>query len=309
MAINKEFWAGIFVLTGILGGVGLYATLVVDTAVSTTSEFRLDAKDVTGIEVGTPVVMAGYNLGKVKKIDVIYEPSLTFDVTLSLKSEVKIPNDVVVQMGTRLAGGGLINFIPPESINGYLEPGSTLDLQPSTDIQSLLDSADSILKDLAIITQRGREFVEDPEQGLELRLKEVDGILIEINALLDQLTGLAKSSRYLLNTSTPALNQTLANTETLTEDSVLLLNQMDSSLQSFDTQMIALGELMESYDPDDNRDMNEIFESLGAASKSLDRLMSSMEKGPLRTLRKGVESVEDVQSTAESSTDTHDESD
>lgn len=306
MAINKEFWAGTFVLTGILGGIGLYATLVVDTAVTTFSEFRLDAKDVTGIEVGTPVVMAGYNLGKVKEINVIYEPTLAFDVRLSLKPEVKIPNDVVVQMGTRLAGGGLINFVPPESINGYLEPGATLELQPSTDIQSLLDSADSILRDLAIITQRGREFVEDPEQGLELRLKEVDGILIEVNALLDQLTGLAKSSRYLLNTSTPALNQTLANTETLTQDSVALLNQMDSSLKAFDIQMIALGELMDSYDPNSNREMDEIFESLGAASQSLDRLMSSMEEGPLRTLRKGVESPKEHQSMTESSADTTD---
>jgi ABC-type transporter Mla subunit MlaD len=309
MAINKEFWAGMFVLTGILGGIGLYATLVVDTAVSTFSEFRLDAKDVTGIEVGTPVVMAGYNLGKVKEITVIYEPSLTFDVTLSLKPEVKIPSDVVVQMGTRLAGGGLINFVPPESITGYLEPGSTLELQPSTDIQSLLDSADSILSDLAIITQRGREFVEDPEQGLELRLKEVDGILIEVNALLDELTGLAKSSRYLLNTSTPALNQTLANTETLTQDSVVLLSQMDASLKSFDTQMVALGELMESYDPQSNRDMDEIFESLGAASQSLDRLMSSMETGPLRTLRKGVDASTTVQEITKPSNNPNDESD
>lgn len=309
MAINKEFWAGMFVLTGILGGIGLYATLVVDTAVATFSEFRLDAKNVTGIEVGTPVVMAGYNLGKVKEITVIYEPSLAFDVRLSLKPEVKIPRDVVVQMGTRLAGGGLINFVPPESITGYLEPGSTLELQPSTDIQSLLDSADSILSDLAIITQRGREFVEDPEQGLELRLKEVDGILVEVNALLDELTGLAKSSRYLLNTSTPALNQTLANTEMLTQDSVVLLSQMDAALKSFDTQMVALGKLMESYDPDSNRDMDEIFESLGAASQSLDRLMSSMETGPLRTLRKGVDSSEAIKKTLEPSSNPNDESD
>ena len=236
MAINKEFWAGVFVLTGVLGGVGLYATLVVDTAVTTFNEYTLDADNVSGIEVGTPVVMAGYNLGKVSEINVHYEPTLAFDVRLSLKQEVKIPNDVTVQLGTRLAGGGLINLIPPDTISGYLEPGAQMVLQPSTDIQSLLDSADSILKDLAIITERGREFVEDPEQGLELRLKKVDGILLEVNTLLNELTGVAKGTRYLLNKTTPTLNQTLQNTETLTNDSVLLLSQMDASLKTFDTK-------------------------------------------------------------------------
>jgi hypothetical protein len=84
---------------------------------------------------------------------------------------------------------------------------------------------------------------------------------------------------------------------------------MDASLKSFDTQMVALGELMESYDPQSNRDMDEIFESLGAASQSLDRLMSSMETGPLRTLRKGVDASTTVQEITKPSNNPNDESD
>ena len=287
--MNKEFWAGIFVLIGLGVGVGVYTTIVVDTASTEYHTYTLDASNVSGIEVGTPIMMAGYNVGKVTAIDVLYEPSLRFEVEMSLKPEVPIPQNVTPQMGTRLAGGGLINLLPPTDIDGYLEQGARLTLVPSTDIQSLLDSADSILKDLAIITERGREFVEDPEQGLELRLKEVDKILIEINTLLDELTGLAKGSNRLLKDTKPGLTQTLANTETLTQESVVLLQQMDSSLKEFDTQMTALGELMESYDPGTNKDMDAIFESLGASAQSLDRLMESMERSPLRTIRKGVE--------------------
>ena len=71
---------------------------------------------------------------------------------MALKPEVPIPSGVVAQLGTKLAGGGVINLVPPAYINGFLKPGSTLSLIPSTDIQSLLESANSILKDLAIIT-------------------------------------------------------------------------------------------------------------------------------------------------------------
>ena len=287
--MNKEFWAGIFVLTGMAVGVGVYATVVVETAVAEYDTYKLETENMSGIGVGTQVLMAGYDVGTISKIDVSYDPSLTFEVEMALKPEVPIPAGSVAQLGTKLAGGGIINLVPPSYIDGFLEPGSTLSLIPSTDIQSLLESADSILKDLAIMTERGREFVEDPEQGLELRLKEVDKILIQVNVLLSELTKVAKTSKGMLNENAPLLQESLVNAETLTADSIELIAQMDASLKEFDLQMTAMGELMEGYDPDSNSEMREMFESLNESSNSLQKLMGSMEKSPLRTFRKGVE--------------------
>ena len=287
--VNKEFWAGIFVLIGTGLGLGVYTTLVVGTTTTEYSVYTLDAANVSGIEVGTPILMAGYGVGKVTNIEVLYEPSLRFEVQMSLKPEVPIPLGVTPQMGTRLAGGGLINLVPPETITGFLESNARLTLEPSTDIQSLLDSADSILKDLAVMTKKGREFVEDPEQGLELRLKEVDTILIQVNELLSELTRLTRTSKGMLLDSAPILQQSLNNAETLTADSIELMTQMDQSLKEFDDQMLTLGTLMNSYDPGTNKEMDAIFSSLQMSTSSLNRLMKSMEQGPLRTLRKGVE--------------------
>ncbi len=287
--MNKEFWAGIFVLVGMGAGVGVYTTLVVDTTTTTYKTYTLDASNVSGIEVGTPIEMAGYGVGKVSNIDVLYEPSLRFEVEMSVKPEIPIPLGVTPQMGTRLAGGGLINLVPPTEIDGFLDQNARLTLMPSTDIQSLLDSADSILKDLAIVTQRGREFVEDPEQGLELRLQEVDKILIQVNVLLSELTKVAKTSKGMLNQNAPLLQESLTNAETLTSDSIKLMAQMDASLKEFDVQMTAMGQLMEGYDPDSNAEMREMFESLNESSNSLQKLMYSMEKSPWRTFRKGID--------------------
>ena len=287
--MNKEFWAGIFVLSGIAVGIGVYTTVVVETAVAEYDLYKLETSNMSGIGVGTQVLMAGYDVGKISKIDVSYDPSLTFEVEMALKPEVPIPSGVVAQLGTKLAGGGVINLVPPAYIDGFLEPGSTLSLIPSTDIQSLLESADSILKDLAIITERGREFVEDPEQGLELRLKEIDKILIQINALLKELTNVAKDSKGVLSDNAPLIKESLANAGILTADSIELMAQMDTSLKEFDIQMEALGELMDGYDPESNREMKEMFESLNESSSSLQKLMGSMEKSPWRTFRKGVE--------------------
>jgi ABC-type transporter Mla subunit MlaD len=290
--VNKEFWAGVFVLIGMGVGLGVYTTLIVDTTTQEYSIYRLDAANVSGIEVGTPILMAGYGVGKVTNIEVLYKPSLRFEVTMSLKPEVPIPLGVIPQMGTRLAGGGLINLVPPERITGFLESNARLTLEPSTDIQSLLDSADSILKDLAVMTKRGREFVEDPKQGLELRLKEVDMILSQVNELLRELTQLTRTSEGMLLDSAPLVQQSLSNAETLSADSIDLMGQMGESLKEFDAQVSTLGTLMNSYDPGTNTEVNAIFESLEQSTSSLTRLMHSIEKRPLRTLRKGVEEQE-----------------
>ena len=37
ITLNKEFWAGIFVLSGIAVGIGVYTTVVVETAVIATA--------------------------------------------------------------------------------------------------------------------------------------------------------------------------------------------------------------------------------------------------------------------------------
>ena len=287
--MNKEFWAGIFVLSGMAVGIGIYTTVVVETAVAEYDLYKLETNNMSGIGVGTQVLMAGYDVGKISKIDVSYDPSLTFEVEMALKPEVPIPSGVVAQLGSKLAGGGVINLVPPSYIDGFLEPGSTLSLIPSTDIQSLLESADSILKDLAIMTERGREFVEDPEQGLELRLKEIDKILIQVNTLLKEVTKVAKDSQDVLRENGPLLQDSLANAEVMTADSIALMAQMDASLKTFDVQMEAMGQLIDGYDPDSSAEMKEIFESLNDSSTSLQRLMDSMEKSPWRTLRKGVE--------------------
>ena len=121
------------------------------------------------------------------------------------------------------------------------------------------------------MTKRGREFVEDPEQGLELRLKEVDKILIQINVLLLELTKVAKTSKGMLKDNAPLLQESLTNAEVLTADSIELMAQMDASLKEFDIQMTAMGELMEGYDPDTNAEMKEMFESLNESSTSLQK--------------------------------------
>lgn len=286
--MNKEFWAGIAVIGSVILLILAYIHSVVTTSSIDSKTFILDTKDVTGIDVGTPVLMAGYNIGQVQDIVVHVDPSLSFEITLSIKPEIQIPSDSIASTGTRIAGGGLINIIPPENIHGFIEEGSHISLTPAIDLQKLLNTAEGILQDISVMTQRGREFVEDPEQGLEKRLREVDLILEDINTLLDSMTDLAEELHKTVQSTTPNINKTLENTEVLTTESIGAIEAMEQSLLLFDQQLEAMGVLMDGYDPQKNRDIRATLQSMEQSSQSMQSLMRSFEVSPLKTMRKGV---------------------
>jgi ABC-type transporter Mla subunit MlaD len=286
--MNKEFWAGIAVIVSACLLMFVYINSVVTTGAVDYRVFILDTKDVTGIDVGTPVLMAGYNIGQVQDIVVHVEPSLSFEITLSVKPEIQIPIDSTASTGTRLAGGGLINIVPPPTIHGFIEEGSHISLQPAIDVQKLLDTAESILEDISVMTQRGREFVEDPEQGLELRLQEVDVILLEIHGVLESMNGLTKELHKTVQSTTPNINKTLKNTEVLTTESIEAIEAMEQSLLLFDQQLEAMGVLMDGYDPQKNTEIHSALQSMAQTSHSIQLLFRSFEISPLKTMRKGV---------------------
>jgi phospholipid/cholesterol/gamma-HCH transport system substrate-binding protein len=276
--MNKEFLAGVFVLIG-LGSVGfVYVSVFVGQVVTEQKVYHLDANDVTGIAIGSPVMMRGYNVGRVTNISVEMEPRLRFEVELGLLPDIPIPKNSEVLLGSRLAGGGEL-----------LAEGEHLILTPVTSIQDLLGTAEGILKDIAVMTKRGREFIEDPNQGLELRLQEVDKILTDMSIVLEESSLLLKELGEGLDENQESLSRTIKNIEVLSEDSIETLDSMDGSLKIFDKEISNVGEIFGGYDLEENQDMNGIIRSLDESSKSLERLMKSMEESPFRTLRKGVE--------------------
>lgn len=287
--MNKEFLAGVFVLMG-LGSVGfVYVSVFVGQVVTEQKVYHLDANDVTGIAIGSPVMMRGYNVGRVTNISVEMEPRLRFEVELGLLPDIPIPKNSEVLLGSRLAGGGIIDIQPPEEIGELLAEGEHLVLTPVTSIQDLLGTAEGILKDIAVMTKRGREFIEDPNQGLELRLQEVDKILTEMSTVLKESSLLLKEIGDGLDKNQESFTRTIKNIEVLSEDSIDTLDSMDRSLKIFDQEINNAGDIFGGYDLEENQELNGMIRSLDESSKSLERLMKSMEESPFRTLRKGVE--------------------
>jgi ABC-type transporter Mla subunit MlaD len=292
--LNRDFWTGIFVLFGLASLIGVYATLFVEEVTQNVSYYYLDAKDVTGITEGVPVQMRGYNIGSVGNIEVFTEPDLHFEVALALRPEIPIPSGSIVLLGSRLAGGGIIDVQPPEEPSFPLEVGSHLTLTPVTDVQELLETAELVLKDIQVITAKGREFVEDPDQGLELRLQALDKVIVEMEAMFKEGSKAVKRLDDTIVESQEGIYNSLASTEEATKSSAEAMKELEVVLKSFDEQLKEfenVSEVIDSYDLEGGNEMAEMIRNLNDSSESLERFMKAFEVAPIRTLRKGSDEV------------------
>lgn len=135
----QEFVAGIFVLAGLavitylavsLGG----ATLLGSDTYTLTARFT----NVSGVQEGTPIKVAGVRVGKVTAIELDTEKFYAL-VTLQLQGNLSFDDDTIAAVRTNgLIGDRFIALLPGGS--GFpLEPGDLIvDTESAVDIENLI---------------------------------------------------------------------------------------------------------------------------------------------------------------------------
>ena len=93
--------------------------MVVETAVAEYHLYKLETNNMSGIGVGTQVLMAGYDVGKISKIDVSYDPSLTFEVEMALKPEVLYPQVQLRNWALNLPVVASSTWFPPLTLMDF----------------------------------------------------------------------------------------------------------------------------------------------------------------------------------------------
>ena len=299
IVVNRDFWVGIFVIAGLVILLGVYTTLFVGGVTKESIIYHLEAKNVMGISTGIPVMMQGYELGIVENIDVITEPKLHFDVQLAIKSNISIPRGSNVVLGTRLAGGAFIDVRPPEESQGVLSTDEKLELQPAVDVQNLLESVNGLVVDLQKISSHARHFVEDPEQGVEKRLKDVDVILAQIQNILTDTNNTILHVDEIIRDIEPRISSAITAAETTAISSSSLIEELSAIATDVDKEVEDMGlliEMMEGYAPENNteistalknveimtHDMHEMVKSLRAITDKLTKRKEESLKEPLK---------------------------
>ncbi len=187
-----------------------------------------------GLKNGQPVLLAGVNIGFVRKVELI--PDGTLLVTLAVNKEYQIPEGTTAAVEPNgIFGDQLIALSPQLRVTTYMAQGDTIPTGEGTPTTGdVLTKADSIAAEVeAIATSVRTEFVTG---GGIAELRKATG---ELTALIAQLTSVAADQSRELTKTQAQLRSTLA-----AVDSTVV----DSTLRAFRTTSANLAQLSADFE-------------------------------------------------------------
>lgn len=229
---SREIKVGLFVLIGVL------ATLVALLTLTDAGLFRgryyvtTLVADAGGLRKGDPVQMRGVNIGRVRGFHI---GPRGVDVTMELDGEYEIPSDSRVQFRSSGLLGGLTAEVVPGRAEEALGNGDRLPgIAAGKDI---FDTADQIGTHADTVLGRIEALLSPQTIGA------VGQSTLELQALLTELSALARQQRSELATLTTSLQRSAAGLERTTNAPELqrTVARLDSISARLDQTVASLG--------------------------------------------------------------------
>ena len=143
--------------------------------------YQMTFEDVSGLSKATPIYANGYQVGGVKAIDYTYHASKDILVTAGLNKYLKVPKGSTAEIQSDLMGNVRVNLILEKNSGLFIQPGGTI---PGGINSGALGKVGAMVP------------------SIEKMLPKLDSIMFNLNKIL----------------SSPAIQGTLNNIETLTSD-------------------------------------------------------------------------------------------
>ncbi len=153
--------------------------------------------NVSGLKIGSPVRLAGVNIGSVKEVNIIYDAknkSSQVEVYAYIDRDVQIPADSKVEIiSIGLLGDKGIEITPGVNYQHMLRPGDILYGQKEVDLQELIEEgkkiAEEIRKGLSTFNQiiGDKELIETIKTSVSnfgSASKELQDTLIQLQDIL-----------------------------------------------------------------------------------------------------------------------------
>jgi phospholipid/cholesterol/gamma-HCH transport system substrate-binding protein len=134
---SVEFFVGLFALVG-LGAFGYLAINIAQMRILSTGYYEVMAEfnNVSGLELGAPVEIAGVPVGSVKNITLNSTSAL---VTIELKNSVHLRDDDIAAVRTKgIIGDRYLKIIPGGSEDNVAAGGRISDTESAVELEEIL---------------------------------------------------------------------------------------------------------------------------------------------------------------------------
>lgn len=184
---------------------GAYAILGRSLFRPDTTRYYASFEDASGVVEGTPVLLAGLQVGTVSKTELV-SPRLA-RAAMDIKPDVRIPANTEAVIPGSLIGFGQapITLQPPEgAITAYVAAGGTIPGRRAGPLEQMLPNAKETVAELTKTIKATRQLIED--QGLR---KDVRALLQTSNQTLKQFGQLSSQTQSLMAENRAAIRSAL----------------------------------------------------------------------------------------------------
>ncbi|MCW1734635.1 MlaD family protein [Anaerorudis cellulosivorans] len=245
--------------------------------------------DVSGLNISSPVLVNGYQIGLVSSIRIISTDPLKFAVEIRLNNDFKIKEGSTLEFGTDLLGGSPVKLKINNKATRYLNPGDTLLGGRSAGMmdsaEKIVPKADSLLLHIDSTVIALNQLLTNPAWQ-----QSISGI----NRTVDELQASAHNINniiYNIGKEIPEITQDLTvvidNLKKVSDE--LYAADLNHTLVSLDETITNLNLLSQKINTPDNSlgkltNGSELHDSLIVTINTATKLLEDVRKNPKKYL-------------------------
>lgn len=275
---------GFFVLAALALFLGLLVYKSAPKVAASDRAYAIRLDQLQGVEVGTPVLLQGYPVGRVEQVDLQREGTSYYFI-----ARASIEKRVLLWEGTKAAviGQGLsgtaISLVLPEQRTVELRNGATLPGEAGSSLDTVIAKADKLITDLDASVNDLRGQFKQRGAGVLLDHPAVAKALKDLDVTLRSYQGLAEQGKHAVAGLDPALadlQASLKQVRTLLDNRSGDLDTTLKNLASLTQRMDALSGALDEAVRTDQPQLAETLKGVKALTASMQELVELLKQKP-----------------------------
>lgn len=287
---KQDLRLGLFVLGGFGILVGLTVFKTAPQVTDRTTPLTVGLSDMGGLQVGTPVTLQGFRVGKVERLDLRREGvEYRVEATLALREDLRLWRGTRAEVLSQGFGSASLALVLPDPQDRQtpLPKGARIEggLGPSLDqaiakADRLLGALNASVEDLRLQFQRRGAGLLLDHPSVARALKDLDATLQEHQALAAEGRGLVTKTGRSLDASLRDLEQSLALVKELLQKRSGDLDQTLGGLATLTQRLNVLTQTLQEAASADQPQVAASLQQLRQTLGSLNELVNLLKQKP-----------------------------
>ena len=285
MIVNRQdARLGLFVLSAAALFIVLLVYKSAPKASDSTRPLAVRLDQLQGVEEGTPVLLQGYPVGRVERVDLKREGTAYYFI-----AEASLRKDITLWAGTKAVvigqglSGSALSLSLPERRDAELASGAEIPGEPGSSLDTVIAKADKLMDDLDGSVNDLRAQFKAKGAGVVLDHPAVAKALKDLDATIRSYQGLAAQGQKTVAGLDPALNdlqESLHQARTLLDNRSGDLDATLKNLASLTQRMDALSGALDEAVRTDQPQLADTLQRVQALTKSMQELVELLKQKP-----------------------------